>query len=245
MLELGIIICLAVVLFLVLRNFPESSEGLGSKTGEKKVINFWKKVFHSRKKTLDSIQREIEKNKDKVISPIEIEAASDKFKEEDPETTRTLIDAERCFLENNLRDAEDMAISVLSKEKKCAGAYVLLGQIAFQRGEFDDAEAAYKTALKCNLEFADAYVGLGSIQVKNENFTDAIDSFHQAISLDRGQAEWWCYLGLSYMEVRQFAKAAKAFKKAASIDVDNKRYKQLAAEAEEKQRSHAMAFRKR
>ena len=245
MLELGIIICLAVVLFLVLRNFPESSEGLGSKTGEKKVMNFWKNFFHSRKKTLASIQREIEKNKDKVISPAEIETAADKFKEENPETTKVLIDAERCFAENNLRDAEDMAISILSKEKKCAGAYVLLGQIAFQRGEFDDAEAAYKTALKCNLEFADAYVGLGSIQVKNENFTDAIDSFHRAINLDRGQAEWWCYLGLSYMEVRQFAKAAKAFKKATSIDVDSKRYKQLAAEAEEKQRSHSMAFRRK
>lgn len=245
MLEIGIIISLAVVLFLVLRNFPKSSDELKTKTGERKVRKFWNSIFGKRKSDLASIQKEIDKNKDAVLSPLAIEEAGKKFKEEDPEITKVLIDAEKALIENDIRGAEELAISVLSKEKKCAEAYMLLGNIAYHRGEFSDAEAAYKTTLKCNFEFAEAYFGLGLVQIKNENFTEAIDNFQRAVSIERGEANWWAELGQAYMEVRQFAKAAKSFKKAASLDIDNREYKQLAGEAEEKQRSHTVAFRRK
>ena len=245
MLEIGIIICLAAVLFLALRNYSVSGDELKKKSGERKVISFWKNHFKKRKNEIESIQRAIEKDQDKVLSPLDLEQAGKKFLEENPEITRLLIDADRAFIENDLRGAEDMAIDVLSKEKKCGEAYVILGKVAFLRGEFEDARAAYRTALKCNMEFADAYFGLGQVELKNENYTEAIENYQRAVSLDRGSAEWWAELGSAYMEVRQFAKATKAYKKAASLDLDNKDYKQLASEAEDKQRSHSIAFRRK
>jgi len=245
LLEIAIIISLALILFLVLKNYPKSGEGIKSKSGERKVWQFWKKMFRARSADLLAIQQEIEKDQEKILSPKDIELAGKKFMEDDPEITKILIDAEKSFQENDMRSAEEFAISALTKDRKCADAYVVIGKIAFHRGEFEDAKEAYKTALKCNPEFPEAYYGTGIIELKNENYSDAIDNLQKAVSLDRGQAEWWAELGKTYMEVRQFAKATKSLKKATSLDIDNKEYKQLASDAEDKQRSHSTAFRGR
>lgn len=234
-----------MILFLILRNYPRSGEEIKSKSGERKVWKFWKKMFQARSTDLSAIQREIEKDQEKILSPKDIEMAGKKFMEDDPEITKILIDAEKSLEENDMRGAEEHAISALAKEKKCTDAYVVLGRIAYHRGEFEDAKEAYKTALKCNPEFAEAYFGIGLIDLKNENYSEAIDNLQKAINLNRGQADWWAELGKAYIEVRQFAKATKSFKKASSLDIDNKEYKQLASDAEDKQRSHATAFRKK
>jgi cytochrome c-type biogenesis protein CcmH/NrfG len=65
----------------------------------------------------------------------------------------------------------------------------------------------------------------------------------KAVNLDRGIALWYAELGKAYMQVRQFAKATKALKRAASLDIDNKEYKELASEAEDKQRAHSTVYR--
>lgn len=244
MLEVGIIICLAIVLFLVLHNFPKTKEeGITSEYKDKKN-NFWSR-FAMRKKQNNSetIQKAIDNAKEAIIPPSETETAQLKFREDDPEVADFLYQADQALEKSDLREAEEKAIEAISKNKKCGKAYEIIGVIAMQRGSFDEAKESFKTAIKCDPEIGGAYFGLGQIDLKNENFTEAIENLQRAVALDRSRADWYCELGKAYMEVRQFAKAAKALKRATSLDIDSKEYKELAAEAEEKQRAHAAAFR--
>jgi len=248
LLEIGIIICLAVVLFLILHNFPktaESTEGPPMKQ-EQKSLGFLKNMFKKKPRDAsDAIKQAIVDGQEKIIAPSETETVKEKYHESDPEVAQLLHEAEIALEKSDLREAEDLAINALSKDKKCAQAYDIVGKVAMLRGSFDEAKEAYKTALKCDPELGSAYFGLGQICLRDENLTDAIENMQRSVVLDRSHADWYAELGQTYMEVRQFAKAAKALKRATSLDIDNRAYKELSAEAEEKQRAHAHAYRMR
>jgi tetratricopeptide (TPR) repeat protein len=246
LLEVGIIISLAAVLFLILHNFPKTAEGEPDKIvlQEKKMFKLFDGLFKKKPKDpSDAIKQAITVGQEKIIAPSETETVKEKYNESDPEIAQLLYDADIALEKSDLREAEDSALNVLSKDKKCAHAYGVIGKVAMLRGSFDEAKQAYKAALKCDSELGDAYFGLGQISLRDENYTKAIENMQHAVVLDRSHADWYAELGQAYMEVRQFAKAAKALKRATSLDIDNKSYKELAAEAEEKQRAHASAYR--
>ncbi len=242
MLEIIIIICLAIALFLLLRHYPDAHTLSGYFNSAKFKSFFAEFARGMQKSEVKAIQAEIEKNNN-VVAPVEVEAAISNFKVDDPEDARMLHLANESFLANDLRDAEDKAIEVIGKDKRCAEAYLLIGKIAFTRGQFADAKEAFKTALKCDKELGEAYYGLGKVEVGNENLSGAIDNLQKAIILEKGNPDWYADLGKAYMQVRQYAKAAKVLKRAASLDIDNKEYRELASEAEDKQKTHSMYSR--
>lgn len=260
MLEVGIIICLAISLFLALRNFPKTAQlvpsaeepesfaipQLISVQEEKKgfMTNILKNFFKNiHKEKAEEIREAINSEKE-VISPSDINQAKQEYNQTDPEVARFLIESSNAFDQNDMRMAEELALEAISKDKKCGQAYAIMGKVAFHRGSLSDAKDAFKTALKCDADNAEAYYGLGMIKLRDENYTEAIDDLQKAVNIDRSTPEWYAELGKVYMEVRQFAKAAKALKRAASLDIDNKEYKDLASEAEDKQRAHASVYRK-
>ena len=248
MLEVFIIICLALAFFLVMRRFPKDLENNVSNIDpekiEKETIVKWN-FFKKRENELDNIKDEISRGQEQVVAPSDIDTAQRRYMEEDPLLARELLEADKAIDAGDLRTAEDIAIAAIKQNKRCAQAYVIIGRVAQQRGVFDEAKEAYKVAKKCNSELAEPYYGLGQIDLKDENYSDAIENLQRAVILDRSRPDWYATLGKAYMEVRQFARAAKALKRAASLDMDNKEYKDLAAEAEEKQRTHSQAFRSR
>ena len=241
MLELLIIICLAVAFFLVLRHYPEVVEKKSSKR-----TNFWLSfrsfVIRKKKKQIEAIKREINavQVEEQKLPELSIQQ---KYVGLPPELVRTLCVADEAYAANDLREAENKAIEIISKDKKCGEAYVIVGKVAFSRGEYEDAKQSYKAALKCNGQLAEAFFGLAEISLREENYQESIEQFLSAVAIDKSKPEWYVALGRAYMGVRQFAKAAKAFKKAAGIDIENREYKDLAAEAEEKQRAHATVAR--
>ena len=242
MLEFIIIICLALALFLLLRHYPDART-LTSFFHSVKFRKFFTDFTRGMKKSeIKAVQAEIEKN-NQVVAPSEVEAAISSFKVDDPELARVLHLANESFVAGDLRDAEDKAIEVIGKDKRCAEAYIIVGKIAFSRGQFSDASDAFKTALKCDDSLGEAHYGLGKIALQDENLTDSIEHLQKAIILEKGNSDWYGDLGKAYMEVRQFAKAAKSFKKASNLDISNKEYRDLAIEAEEKQRTHSFYSR--
>ena len=253
MLEIAIIVCLAVILFLVLKNFPKTSgESLLFEKSETKLDeapkimkeSFFKKIFKAKPaEDRDGIIAAIDKDRGKIVAPLEINEAQKAYKESDPEIAKMLYEADLAIERGDLREAEDLALQVIMKDKKCSHSYVLVGNVAFSRGSFDDAKESFKVALKCDPEAAEAYFGLGQIELRDENFSQALLSLQKAVNLNRGMALWYAELGKAYMQVRQFAKATKALKRAASLEIDNKEYKELASEAEDKQRAHSTVYR--
>ena len=249
MLEVLIIVFLGIALFLLLRHYPDAKE---IKFSLSKIdFSRFQKLLTSRRphRINDVIATPIQRNlsiaedgeDDRPAQP----NVAKVFCEKNPMLLSCLYKAEEAYETNDLREAEAQALEAITKDNRCSEAYVMIGKIAFFRGEFSDAREAYKASLKCNKNLAEAYFGIGMVEMRDDNFTKAIDNMEKAINLEKGNAEWYFELGKSYMEIRQYAKAAKVLKKATSIDIDNKDYKSLAAEAEEKQRTHSIYSRLR
>jgi tetratricopeptide (TPR) repeat protein len=232
---------LAVAFFLVLRHYPDVVERKPM-TGRKNFFDFTKSLLAKRKKKqIEAIKKEIETiNEAAKLPEISIQQ---KYHGLQPEIARLLCSADEALIANDLREAENKSIEVITKDKRSGEAYVIMGKVAFSRGEYADSKEAFETALKCNPELAEAYFGLGQINIREENYQDSIANFTSAVSFEKGKADWYVELGRAYMGIRQFAKAAKSFKKAAGIDIENREYKDLATEAEEKQRAHASVAR--
>ncbi len=250
MLEIGIIICVAAILLLLLRKYPKSGASRTNKGLNVPRINFPKlptnRIF-ARKRHVEEeeIREAIESDQEEIISPKEIETAQDEFSTEDPKIAKLLREVNDALSNQDLPLAEDKAIEALSIDKKCDQAYSFIAYIALKRGELENAEIAAQTALKCNAENAQAFAVIGEVFLQKEKYTEAIDNLLKAVMLNRNNAEWYGSLGQAYMEVRQFAKSAKAFKRAASLDLDNREFRRLASIAEEKQQTHSRVFRSR
>ena len=249
MLEILIIVFLGIALFLLLRHYPEAREVKFSLS----KIDFSRfKKFLSGKRTnriedilAPSVPPSLIVRNDEEESLTAKPEMVKVFHEKNPILLSSLYKAEEAFIANDMRVAEEKALEAIGNDKHCAEAYAMIGKIAFFRGEFDDAREAYKAGLRCDRNLAEAYYGLGKIEMRDDNFSKAINNFEKAIGLEKGNAEWYFELGKAYTEIRQYAKAAKVLKKASSIDIDNKDYKTLAAEAEEKQRTHSVYSRLR
>lgn len=249
MLEVGIIICIAAIIMLLLRRYPGATKSLFPAKREKEPrINIPKipvgKIFSRRRHVEEEEMKGvlIEDQQD-IITPREIEAAQEQYEIEDPEIAKLLHEADEALAVSDFNTAEEKAIAALSQDQRCDRAYAFVAYTALKRGELENANAAAKTALKCNTECADAYAVIGEIFLTREKYTEAIDNLLKAVMQNRNKASWYGLLGQAYMEVRQFAKSAKAFKRAAQLDLDNREYRRLASIAEEKQASHSRVFR--
>jgi len=241
LIEVFIILCVAGALYLLLRHYPDA-KSLKFPVSREALSQFIGRFKFKGKNIHKEIAEEIARGQEDIISPKELEDAAVGF-DEDPELARLLVQADKLCAEGDLRGAEDKAIEAISKNKKCAKAYSLIGNIASSRGQFTEAEESYKAALKCNTDFAEAYFGLGRMELREENYTEATELLAKSVALEKNHAEWYAELGKAYMEIRQFAKAAKALKRATSLDMNNKEYRDLSTEAEEKQKSHTVFTR--
>ncbi|MEI7792007.1 MAG: tetratricopeptide repeat protein [Candidatus Berkelbacteria bacterium] len=242
--EIIIIACLAIALFLLLRHYPEAKDS-GVVQQAKRIRAIFARFSRPRKVApvqpvdMSEIEKAIVSGQEHIVAPVEIQKATDTYSDLDPILARTLCQADAALEANDLREAEDLSIEVITQNKRCGEAYIIIGKVAFSRGQFDDAKEAFAVAIKCNNELAEAYFGLGKTQLREENFTQALENLQKSINLEKGHADWYGELGKAFMEVRQYAKAAKVLKRAASLDIDNKEYKNLASEAEDKQRAHS------
>ena len=238
---------MAVVAFLVLRNYSKTGEesiASGAFKKESKFMNFIKRILSKRREqTEKEIEEAIVSGQRDLVTPKEIEDAQATYYVEDPELAQMLHESNDALLAGDLRLAEDKAIEAIGKDKKCDQAYVFVGQVALAKENLEEASEAAETALKCNPENGFAHAILGEVYYVQEKYTEAIENYQKAVNFDRNNPDWQAGLGKAYSVVRQFAKAAKALKRAASLDIDNAGYKQLAIEAEEKQRAHSKAYR--
>ena len=241
---------IAAALFLLLRNFHRTKELIPeSQVAEikkdSKMLKFWQKwTSRWQKQNEEELKEAIRSGQSGIVSPREIQDAQDSFDAADPKVAKLLFEANEASSMKDFKTVEEKAIEAIAIDKRCDQAYAFVAQVAIERKDYADAEEACKTALKCNNENGLAHAILGKIYLTKERYTEAISEYQKAVNLDRNSAEWQAGLGESYMQVRQFSKAAKALKRASSLDIDNKKYRDLAFEAEEKQRAHANAFRR-
>ena len=194
-----------------------------------------------RKRIEESIQTSLDSGHVQVAIPHEVPEKI--LHNLEPDVAECINKAEVALQVNDLRSAEESCIDAISKDTHCFEAYNIIGKVAFSRGQFGDASEAFKTAIKCESEFGEPYFYLGKIEMREENMSKSIEYFEKAIICEKNYAEWYWELGQAYVEVRQYAKAVKVLKKATSIDMENKEYRDLLTEVEEKHRTHSQYSR--
>jgi tetratricopeptide (TPR) repeat protein len=71
----------------------------------------------------------------------------------------------------------------LAVDPSNAGAEYVLGELARQNQEWDDAAAHFSRATKLNSGFAEAFLGLGATLISEKHYADAISPLETAIKL--------------------------------------------------------------
>jgi tetratricopeptide (TPR) repeat protein len=135
-----------------------------------------------------------------------------------------LADRMRSAVEHHragrLLEAESLYRAVLISEPDRADALYLLGQIAGQRGELDDAAALFSSAAKADPANSVYHASLASIQYGRGRPNEAVDSYRRAIEADPRRADLHSRLGDVLLAQGRLEQARESYANALSIDAN-------------------------
>jgi len=119
-------------------------------------------------------------------------------------------------------DFREQATEDLQQELKIdpsnAGAEYILGEIALQAGEFDEAIARLTKATQLNPNFGDAYLGLGVSLSSERKYAEAVAPLEMAVRLEPSNPAAYYSLGTAYSRTGRKAEAEHEFTLQAAIE---------------------------
>jgi len=110
-------------------------------------------------------------------------------------------------------------------------SHLNLGSLYTERGEFTQAEAAYRTALKLQPTFVQAYVNLADLYRLQGKDDEGEKALRQALAIAPKDADVEHSLGLLLVRQKRFPEAVEALAQAANLNPDNPRYSYVYAVA--------------
>jgi tetratricopeptide (TPR) repeat protein len=117
----------------------------------------------------------------------------------------------------------DKAIALLSKKGGPEASAVFdftLGNVHFQREEFEEAALAYELAVQKYHKFRRAWKNLGLVHVRLSNNEESAEAFTNVIERGGGDALTYGLLGYSYTNLQKPLAAESAYRMAALLDPD-------------------------
>ncbi|MDR0603621.1 MAG: tetratricopeptide repeat protein [Bacteroidales bacterium] len=105
----------------------------------------------------------------------------------------------------------------MNDKQKQAEEYFNLGNVYYDKGEYDNAIDAYKKTIALKPEDAAAYNNLGNAFDNKGEYDNAIDAFKKAIALKPETAETYYNLGNAYDNKGEYDNAIDAFKKSIAL----------------------------
>jgi tetratricopeptide (TPR) repeat protein len=92
-----------------------------------------------------------------------------------------------------------------------AGAEYVLGELARQEQQWDDAITHFAQAAKLDVNFSDAYLGLGSSLLQKKRFPEAVPPLETAVKLEPQNPDAHYNLAMAYSRVGRKQEAEKEF----------------------------------
>lgn len=117
----------------------------------------------------------------------------------------------------------------------------ILGNIAFQKDQADEAIRRYQLAVTKFPNFRRAHKNLGLAQVRAGNVDAAITSFTKMIELGGGDAVSYGLLGYAFSAKSDFLAAEAAYRNALLLDPQNQEWRLGLARAVQRQQKHEEA----
>jgi tetratricopeptide (TPR) repeat protein len=153
------------------------------------------------------------KDDEQAQNPFVTEASQEALPEQDVATSReavTIIDESGEFQ--------------LEMDTKNAHVWNELGNVYFNRGEFDDAIIAYSKAIDLDRLFAWPYSNLALAYVQKGHLAEAMLLYQRSIELfksEKDKAISWNRLGNVYRRLNDYDNAVAAYQRADELDPDN------------------------
>jgi len=226
-----LIIAISIIFIILVRKIPAvkeemlrlSADSLDLENNGNKKLNRFESLDNS--KTI--------KDKGAVKKSRQIKSG-DKEDKEDLDLQGVLEKIDELIEEKAYKEAEELLIKAVDINPTNARIYNKLGIIYLEQENFTDAKEAFKTALKYDQNNDLIYNNLGLALFNQGRYTEAIEAYQKSIQLNSLIPHRYINLGLSYAALRKYKEALDAYKKALVLDKNNKDYKKLIKEIQEK-----------
>jgi len=132
--------------------------------------------------------------------------------------------AEELKKRDDLDAAEKKYIEIIGLDSKNIKAFKELGQIYFEKKEFEEAKQTFEHILKLKEDDEDIYENLAKIAKEKGNLDQARDEYLKSININKQNAQTHYNLAEVYQAMGKLPEAARALKKALKIEPANPRY---------------------
>ncbi len=120
-----------------------------------------------------------------------------------------------------INDAEQACASALELSPNLNIVHNALGDLYWETGKHQEAEASYLRALAINQNDVSAVTGLAIVQSSQQRLTEAEENFRQAIALQPGNWRSYDALGRFLYQNGRSEEAAAAYEEVVSLDTEN------------------------
>ena len=100
----------------------------------------------------------------------------------DASSVKRFIEAKRAIQNVDLKTAEALLVEITKQDKELSGSWVLLGDVAKARNDFDASVKHYKKAIEVNQNNVNAYIRLAILQREMGQFIAAQNTYSWALS---------------------------------------------------------------
>ena len=104
-----------------------------------------------------------------------------------------------------------------------ADVQISMGRVAEQRGDLDQAMAAYRAALDRDRRRADAYTRLAVLHDKQGKFRESAELYRKALALRPGDPDIFCDMGYSFYLQRRWAEAEMNLRQSLAVNPEHRR----------------------
>ena len=131
---------------------------------------------------------------------------------------------------NNIKDAENFALASLLLNPHQADLKKILGQIAQQNGNLDQAVKYFTEAIQCDPENSERYLDACNIYIYRREVVKALDVLEQGIKTISNDWRLFQKAGKIYWEMKDYIKAELLIRQASELNLNDQQLKrQLSA----------------
>ncbi|MCZ6809378.1 MAG: tetratricopeptide repeat protein [Proteobacteria bacterium] len=120
-----------------------------------------------------------------------------------------------------INEAEQACASALELSPNLYIVHNALGDLYWETGKHQEAEASYLRALAINQNDVSAVTGLAMVQSSQQRLAEAEENFRQAIALQPGNWRSYDALGRFLYQNGRYEEAAAAYEEVVSLDTEN------------------------
>lgn len=118
-------------------------------------------------------------------------------------------------------DIRALLEEILALEPDHSGALIELGNLAFERGEFQTAEHYYDRVVQADPNSVEGIYNLANVYFRTKKYAAAIRSYQTTLALDPEFPESYYNLALVYFSLRHLDKAAHFFRCYLELDPES------------------------